>query len=455
MTRSPIQSNPARDTKILSPKSSHRRNISATSHSSSSIAVDQPPDTGTTENQPNSTAESRPTIKHVQQPPILPPPPPADIYEKPGDDYFNFQPQSRLDQEPNPFEQSFSVNPVNNGDSTPKTILPPASAITSPAPLIGGANTYGFMSSLRSGPLSPAMLEGPITNGPLGFDTHHIRTGLTPNESGIRSGLTPGGSGSMFPVSTPSTAFIPFGSSTPNTLEFQKTAMSLKKQPALNPPLNKPDFSVAAPDTREHNTASTAKPRQLSNAFDTDSAHHAANGLYLLAQAHQNDHQYSTSVTTNTAVVSNQTNLTSGQDDTSPTSKKRPLVNNMSIPRSQGISTVPGNFRGVSEISEDLGSDSDDSDDKRGGGDSKGAKRGVARARKSDSKSNKRAKVSQGSANGSGDDPENEAQTIDGKKMTDEEKRRNFLERNRFASLVISTLLECYLNVLNEIVLPL
>lgn len=439
MTRSPIQSNNIRDSKILSPKSSHRRNISGASHPSS-ITIDQPPDTtGTTENQ-SSTTESRPTVKHVQ-PSILPPPP------LPADDYFNFQPQSRLDQEPNPFEQSFSVNPVNNGDSTQKAILPPASAIASPASLIGGSNTFPFIGSLRSGPLSPAMLQGPISNGPLGFDTHHIRTGLTPNESGIRSGLTPGGSGSMFPVSSSSPAsFLQFGSSTPSTVEFQKTALSvasvLRKQhppPALNPPLSKPDFSVAAPDTREHNAAPT-KPRQLSNAFDTDSAHHAANGLYLLAQAHQNDHQYSTSATTNTAVVSNQTNIASEQDYTSPTSKKRALVNNMSIPRSQGVSTVPGNVRGVSEVSEDLGgSDSDDSDDKRGGVDSKGTKRGVARARKTDTKSNKRTKVSQGSTNGSGDDPENDAQTNDSKKMTDEEKRRNFLERNRFASPVFQS----------------
>lgn len=441
--RSPTQSN-NRDSRTLSPETSHRRNTSGISHPSSSIAVDQPPDTtGTTDNQSRSTTEGRPSnVNHVQ-PPLLPPPPPADIIEKPGDDYFNFH-KNRLDQEPNPFEQSFSVG---NGDSTPKAILPPASAITSPAPLIGGPSTYNFMNSLRSGPLSPAMLQGPISNGPLGFDTHHIRSGLTPNESGIRTGLTPGGSGSMFPVPSPSTSgLFQLGTSTPSTMEFQRTALSaasaLRKQPTLTsipPPLIKSEYSVTAPDSREHNPQ-TAKPRQLSNAFDADPAHHAANGLFMLAQAHQQNDQYSNSTATapaNAGSVSGQPNLASTQGDTSPNSKKRAMVTNTSMTRATGNSTMPGNVRGASEMSEDMGSDSDDSDDgKRGSGDGKGGKRGAGRARKNDPKSNKRTKVSQGSANGSGDDQDNDNQMNEnGKKMTEEEKRKNFLERNRVAAL--------------------
>lgn len=437
-TRSQTSNN--RDSRILSPKSSHRRNTSGSSHPSSNIAVDQPPDTaGTTEDRSGSTTEGRPSnVNHVA-PPLLPPP---DI-EKHGDDYFNFH-KNRLDQEPNPFEQSFSVG---NGDSTPKAILPPASAITSPAPLIGGPSTYNFMNSLRSGPLSPAMLQGPISNGPLGFDTHHLRTGLTPNESGIRSGLTPGGSGSMFSVPSPSAgSLFQLGSSTPSTMEFQRTALSaasaLRKPPTLTsiaPPLNKPEFSVTAPDTRDHNPP-TAKPRQLSNAFDADPAHNAANGLYMLAQAHQQNDQYSNSTVTvpaNTGIISGQPNLGSTQDDTSPNSKKRALVTNTSMSRATGAAMTGGNARGVSEMSEDMASDSDESDDdKRGTGEGKGGKRAAGRARKNDPKSNKRAKVSQGSANGSGDDQDNDnMMNENGKKMTDEEKRKNFLERNRVAAL--------------------
>jgi len=290
------------------------------------------------------------------------------------------------------------------------------------------------------------MLQGPISNGPLGFDTHHLRTGLTPNESGIRSGLTPGGSGSMFSVASPSAnSLFQLGSSTPSTMEFQRTALSaasaLRKQPTLTsipPPLNKPEFSVTAPDARDHNPP-TAKPRQLSNAFDADPAHNAANGLYMLAQAHQQNDQYSNSTVAapaNTGMISGQPNLGSTQDTTSPNSKKRALVTNTSMTRATGTG-ITGNTRGVSEMSEDMASDSDESDDdKRGVGEGKGGKRAAARARKNDPKSNKRTKLSQGSANGSGDDQDNDnMMNENGKKMTDEEKRKNFLERNRFVTL--------------------
>ena len=346
---------------------------------------------------------------------------------------------------------------MGNGDSTPKAILPPASAITSPAPLIGGPNSYPFMNSLRSGPLSPAMLQGPISNGPLGFDTHHLRTGLTPNESGIRSGLTPGGSGSMFPVPSPSASgLFQLGTSTPSTMEFQRTALSaasLRKQPTLTsiaPPLNKPEFSVTAPDARDHNS-STTKPRQLSNTFDADPAHNAANGLYMLAQAHQQNDQYSNSTVTaptNTGIISGQSNLGSTQDDTSPNPKKRALVTNTSMARATGTA-MAGNVRGVSEMSEDMASDSDESDDdKRGNGDGKGGKRTAGRGRKNDPKSNKRAKVGQGSANGSGDDQDNDnMMNENGKKMTDEEKRKNFLERNRFVTIQNSS----FINFTNSV----
>ncbi|KAI7882680.1 hypothetical protein K492DRAFT_57953 [Lichtheimia hyalospora FSU 10163] len=57
---------------------------------------------------------------------------------------------SKLDQEPNPFEQSFS-----GVTATTKPVLPPVSSITSPAPLQHEVNT------LRTGPLSPSMLPGP------------------------------------------------------------------------------------------------------------------------------------------------------------------------------------------------------------------------------------------------------------------------------------------------------
>lgn len=100
---------------------------------------------------------------------------------------------SKLDQEPNPFEQSFSgaaaAEIVNKSNARKETsnnkigsqtegsrpILPPVASITSPAPpLIAGGvlpkdvtNQFAW-DSLRTGPLSPSMLQGPAR--PENFD---------------------------------------------------------------------------------------------------------------------------------------------------------------------------------------------------------------------------------------------------------------------------------------------
>lgn len=89
-------------------------------------------------------------------------------------------PSAKLDQEPNPFEESFSTAATNNDTTTlssssssnnKKPVLPPVAAITSPAPplLRSGvlpkdvANQFAW-DSLRAGPLSPSMLQGPSSH---------------------------------------------------------------------------------------------------------------------------------------------------------------------------------------------------------------------------------------------------------------------------------------------------
>ncbi|CAG8505604.1 7507_t:CDS:2 [Paraglomus occultum] len=91
---------------------------------------------------------------------------------------------SKLDLEPNPFEQSFShITPLGDtpGTNSPKPSLPPVAEITSPA--AGGTSAserYGWnLQSLRSGPLSPAMLGGPQNYDGIGV-TANGRTGTTP-----------------------------------------------------------------------------------------------------------------------------------------------------------------------------------------------------------------------------------------------------------------------------------
>ena len=101
-------------------------------------------------------------------------------------------------------------------------LLPPVAAITSPSSLLPATpGTGSWMNSLRAGPLSPAMLQGPQQNS--ASQQQQIATsvsnlsGLTPTSGGSissfvstlrRTGLTPGGSGSMFPTPGPATAAI-------------------------------------------------------------------------------------------------------------------------------------------------------------------------------------------------------------------------------------------------------
>ncbi|KAG0030013.1 hypothetical protein BGZ81_003167 [Podila clonocystis] len=81
------------------------------------------------------------------------------------------QASSKLDLEPNPFEQSFSGMSGKGSDSvkveTPKPVLPPIASMS--GRLAPNSDQYGWdAQSLRMGPLSPSMLEGP--QNPIVFD---------------------------------------------------------------------------------------------------------------------------------------------------------------------------------------------------------------------------------------------------------------------------------------------
>jgi ATF/CREB family transcription factor len=304
--------------------------------------------------------------------------------------------------EPNPFEQSFSGG--NQPNDTPgKSLLPSVAALTSPA--LPGSNTgngYNWSNSLRSGPLSPAMLPGPTGSNDY-FDS--IGRGFpTPNESSLRTGLTPGGGGSMFPAPSPNSQAIlqqlQNGGATPSTIDFHRTALAAKKNnanaPTSNP--NEQDQGVAA--------NMDAKPPRPADFTQHDAAD-AANGLFMLAKGGQGNNsamnqssmQNDTRAATNRRVSQN-TNGTSAEDvsDAEPAkpakgkgkrnAPKAPVANN----RRKAEDHMKGpNKR--SKMSVDMPSDMDDDDM---------------------------------------DDEDDKKFSMDTKKMTDEEKRRNFLERNRY-----------------------
>lgn len=325
---------------------------------------------------------------------FAPPPRPTTQNDK-NPDYFAPLHKSHLSSEPNPFEQSFG----NPAVETPgKTALPSLASLTSPAPLgTGNASLtggFGWGSSLRSGPLSPAMLSGPTGDY---FD--NIRSYPTPNESSLRTGLTPGGGGSMFPAPSPGTQalFNSFASAgaTPTTLEFGRVAVN------------------AAGNTKTDTSSTTATNirAQTGNMNAPNLAQHsdneAANGLFMLAQASapQTNGSY-----TNSVVVKNNGTIptTSNpiKDDASDENNKintrkskRASAGKNSRKRTDEVSQTPAkkrksNAASLMEKTPEM-DDMDDMDDM--------------------------------------DSEDMEIVTPKGtRKMTDEEKRKNFLERNRY-----------------------
>ncbi|KAJ6779443.1 hypothetical protein PWT90_05422 [Aphanocladium album] len=356
--------------------------------------------------------------------PLAPPPRPVQQGTN-TPDYFAPQPGGSLSLEPNPFEQSFGGG---GGPETPGgTKLPSVAALTSPSSLLPGTGTTPFNwggGSLRTGPLSPAMLSGPATDY---FTEGHLRGGFpTPNESSLRSGLTPGGSGSMFPAPSPNSqalfAQLASGGATPNTLDFHRTAMSAaaKREQQQNQPQNQQQQqqaqpqvpaqqSAAQPQEMPNGAAVKAEAKPASGPFDGHD-NDAANGLYMLAQGRN------------------------GPQGANPAVNHAHLAA-AAAPKVNG--NVAKHTRGVSEATNGS-EDNDDAKPTRG----KGKKNQANNRRKAEEPPAKappakkpKSIAAPPSEPSEPSDDEDDGDPANRSKMTDEEKRKNFLERNRVAAL--------------------
>jgi len=286
-------------------------------------------------------------------------------------------------------------------------------ALTSPSAVLP-SETPGW--SLRAGPLSPAMLAGPATADY--FDTNYSRSFPTPNESGLRTGLTPGGGGSMFPAPSPNSQVIfnsiHMGAQTPNTLDFLRTGVSAKAA-----------TSTLAPTSQPTETASQNMQLRLpvaqpatANAFVHPDAD-AANGLFMLAQSNGGRNgQFSVPdraampapashapEVKSVQVPTNHKNGTSSSPppdaDTSESEESEPVAKPAT--RSRGKRTV----------------DTKPANNRRKAPDP--VKQPAAKKQKAGPSHDKAVQPLS----------DDEDMTKDGRKMTDEEKRKNFLERNR------------------------
>ncbi|KAF2197220.1 hypothetical protein GQ43DRAFT_451836 [Delitschia confertaspora ATCC 74209] len=421
-------------------------------HKRTIVTVSKPEAAGTDDTSNTDSKPAAPTAATTNAPPLGPPPRPQNTT---GDtpDYFNTV-HNPFSLEPNVFEASFG----NPSIETPgKTILPPVANITSPSGLPG--ITPGWQ-SLRSGPLSPAMLTGPT--GETDYFSGSFRGFPTPNESSLRTGLTPGGGGSMFPVPSPSTQAIfnlQSGGVTPSTAEFQQSALRAAQQahkyPTTSAPTSQPD-TVSAGMERPSNTLPL--PQQppvtrggggggggdyFSNHTDVSTA---ANDLLSFAQ--QNGGSRNGSSFPVTSQPPPQTNSMGGHAPVQPPMHDQSRRNTKgSINSIPSVDTVDFSDSGHSEQMKS--STRTRGNAKKGGAATKqaaGTRRKATTPQKTNTKKTKgnngsaRSMSMEGDGEGDGDSdeetsPKPEQNGENGKKMTDEEKRKNFLERNRVAAL--------------------
>ncbi|PCH08277.1 Transcription factor Jun [Penicillium occitanis (nom. inval.)] len=343
------------------------------------------------------------------------PPPPRPAASGPGDtpDYFNSL-HNPFSLEPNPFEQSFG-NP--SAETPGKSLLPPVASITSPA--LPGASSagYNWPNSLRSGPLSPAMLAGPT--GSDYFDS--IGRGFpTPNESSLRTGLTPGGGGSMFPAPSPNTQAIlsqlQSGGATPSTLEFHRTALNAAKRSGFNVPTSNP---TSEPEQLQNMDKKTAPP--IVDQFTHHDAADAANGLFMLAKGGQ---------------PSNDAFSATNKPADIPDTKRSTRNAHNSVSSGREMTAEGSDTQGEQAKPAAKGKGKKNTPAKQ-----TSSANGRRKAEEAPKGSNKRAKTNSGpmevtpEEESDDDDMKDDLNGKDPKKMTDEEKRKNFLERNRVAAL--------------------
>jgi ATF/CREB family transcription factor len=272
------------------------------------------------------------------------------------------------------------------------------------------------------------MLAGPAGSGDY-FDS--IGRGFpTPNESSLRTGLTPGGGGSMFPAPSPNSQALfqalQNGGATPGTVDFHRTAINAAARSKNN------QFGQTS-NPQDQNQQNMKMEKSQQEQFASHDAE-AANGLFMLAKGGQANNQYAMS---NQQIQQQQQPMQGKANGNQQDNHRRNTA-------SMGSMSGPDMSGQQSDSHEEVSKPNT-----RGGRGKKTAKAQAAanNRRKADDSSqkasNKRSKGNSGSANvdpsleepDDDDEDSNEGeQTHDsnGRKMTDEEKRKNFLERNRY-----------------------
>ncbi|KAK3819780.1 MAG: bZIP transcription factor AtfA [Benniella sp.] len=329
---------------------------------------------------------------------------------------------SKLDMEPNPFEQSFSGSGTAGGvgsssggtGETPKPVLPPIAAMS--GPLAPNSEQFGWEGpSLRMGPLSPSMLEGP--QDPIMFEkpatTSSVPMGSFPATtapiSTIFASVAPMADASFPVVGMSGPQSIPPAGPIQTTAPYPPVVYN--QQPMSQQlPQHGPSNVARHPQAFSHTNGQPPMngrymPTQGAGAQPADNANgYGANGLHMLNQGPTTTHREAW--VKRESIDANGTTILQGA--ATHVQQALPVMppGMIAAPQLPKNGVEPAFVRGVQKRMASEDNSSDDS-----------------------SKSSKHSNGSNGNEKPSKKRPGVE------EKMDDEEKRKNFLERNRQAAL--------------------
>lgn len=295
------------------------------------------------------------------------------------------------------------------------------------------------------------MLSGPT--GQTDYFSESFRGFPTPNESSLRTGLTPGGGGSMFPAPSPNTQAIfnlQSAGVTPGTADFQQSALRAAAQhqaannnkSTSNAPTSQPEGVTAGMDRPNNNyqQVQQSQQRAQNDPYPNHDVSSAANDLLSFASqngaARNNQPPYS--------MAPQQQSMNAGHMPVQP------------VNANHGRRDTKGSINSVQSAETGDFSESGQSEQNKTGTRSR-AKKGAANGKQaagnkrkaedgpknSRKKSNANQSMGDDMDDGDSDDENNikeEEYDSKGRKMTDEEKRKNFLERNRYVFFLLLTL---------------
>jgi ATF/CREB family transcription factor len=278
-----------------------------------------------------------------------------------------------------------------------------------------------------------------MLSGPTGQDyfSESFRGFPTPNESSLRTGLTPGGGGSMFPAASPNSQAIfnlQSGGMTPSTAEFNQSALRAaaanQMKLAATSGANKASETATAGMDRQNNFPPLQQPRQRAqnDPFANHDVSNAANDLLSFATQNggpRNGQQQAYSM------PPQQPALNAGHMPVQPVQQENGRRDTKGSVNSMAGSADTGDF---SESGQSEQAKTSRSRGKKGAANTKQA---AGQKRKADDapKGSRKKSMAMSMDEDMDDDDEDQdmkEETINGRKMTDEEKRKNFLERNRY-----------------------